>query len=58
MAGFVAVDADAGVGVVEFSVVESVYYVLGAVYWDWIGVVASAWGGGCILCSHAKAQRH
>ena len=57
MAGFVAVGADTGVGVVEFSVVESVYYVFGAIYWDWVRVVASAWSGGCILCYHAKAQR-
>jgi len=42
--GVVAVDAYAGFGVVEFSVVESVYYVFGAVYRDWVGVVASAWG--------------
>ncbi len=43
MAGFAAVGAYAGVGVVEFSVVESVYYVFGAVYWDRVRVVASAW---------------
>ena len=42
LARFAAVGADAGFGVVEFSVVESVYYVFGTVYWDWIGVVASA----------------
>ena len=47
MAGVVAVVADAGLGVVEFSVVESVYYVFGSVYWDRLGVVASVgdrWG--------------
>jgi len=44
VAGVVAVGADAGFGVVEFSVVKSVYYVFGTVYWDWTGVVASAWG--------------
>ena len=54
MAGFASVSAYAGVGVVEFSVLESVYYVFGAVYWDWIGVFASAWGGGCFLYSHEK----
>ena len=43
MAGFVAIVADVGLGVVEFSVIESVYYVFGTVYWDRIGVVASAW---------------
>ena len=44
MAGVTAVDAATGLGVVEFLIVESVYYVFGTVYWDWIGVVASAWG--------------
>ena len=37
MAGVVAVSAYAGIGGVEFSVVESFYYVFGTVYWDWIG---------------------
>ena len=41
--GVVAADTGAGLGVVEFSVVESVYYVFGSVYWYWIGVAASAW---------------
>ena len=43
MAVVVAFVPDAGLGIVEFSVVESVYYVFSAVYWDWLGVVASDW---------------
>ena len=53
MACLIPVVADASLGGVKLSVFESFYYVFGTVYWDRLGVAASACGGGYILCSHA-----
>ena len=43
MLSVVTTVADSGLGNIKFSVIESVYYVFGTVYWDWIGMVAPAW---------------
>ena len=59
MAGIVAADSDVSTWVVEFSFVESIYYVLGTIYWDWVRVVASAWGRGdiSIICKSADLSK-